>query len=642
MVLPMRRFVGGILGLAVWLVPAAAAEAAIDFGKTSLAAGGTVSSFDIGNVDGKRGPDVVSSLYEGAVSVRLNRGNGTFRAPKKYPTGCPTYQVELGDVTSNGTDLKQDGKLDATVLCEANSGDFKYMGRFRGKGNGTFGPMVPTTSLSPGAFWINGQPQNFTLARMRKSGPPVLILPRAGSILGPPPYYIRQYYNELCASYDWATADCLSVPGGKYPSVGPPIISRDVNGGGLEEVITAGGAKGVAVFGVESGKWAWSTRDFGPVPKGTEFTDIATGDLGSDGHPDIITTASQTGAVPGDSRVGRVSILPGNANGVPNQKAKTFKSAAGVISVAVGDFNRDGKRDLIGYSWTYKGTAKAAAFVQIGNGADKLGAPKFVPLVTTDQYSRAPIRVADLDSNGSPDAVAVAGGELQILRNQVESLFRMLGSIEGFRHAQKPLRLGDPAVTHVHDGERAPMNRSTAGLPVATRSPLGDDDVALPGAATQLEANIGDPTQLLHPLADAVGSTEPESGGIGHLRRLVELAVLDERCDHGIGITAVEGCEHAPDDLHVLVRHRIRSIPRLSRVECSTGNEPSIGSTCLSRAEAADLHAIRITFDVTRNAWVHPALHCAGSTSSRNAPSMGMRMRLRPDYGIGRFSGAAR
>ena len=53
-------------------------------------------------------------------------------------------------------------------------------------------------------------------------------------------------------------------------------------------------------------------------------------------------------------------------------------------------------------------------------------------------------------------------------------------------------------------------------------------------------------------------------------------------------------------------------------------------------------HAIRVTFDSTRNAWVHPASHCAGDTSDRRAPAMGTRLRLKPDYALGGFHGAAR
>jgi hypothetical protein len=53
-------------------------------------------------------------------------------------------------------------------------------------------------------------------------------------------------------------------------------------------------------------------------------------------------------------------------------------------------------------------------------------------------------------------------------------------------------------------------------------------------------------------------------------------------------------------------------------------------------------HAIRVTFDSTRNAWVHPASHCAGDTSDPSAPAMGARLRLKAGYGLGGFSGAAK
>jgi hypothetical protein len=53
-------------------------------------------------------------------------------------------------------------------------------------------------------------------------------------------------------------------------------------------------------------------------------------------------------------------------------------------------------------------------------------------------------------------------------------------------------------------------------------------------------------------------------------------------------------------------------------------------------------HAIRLTLDSTRNAWVHPASHCAGDSSSASAPPMGLHLRLKAGYGLGRFSGAAK
>jgi hypothetical protein len=53
-------------------------------------------------------------------------------------------------------------------------------------------------------------------------------------------------------------------------------------------------------------------------------------------------------------------------------------------------------------------------------------------------------------------------------------------------------------------------------------------------------------------------------------------------------------------------------------------------------------HAVRVTFESTRDAWVHPASHCAGDTSSPSAPPMGLRLRLKAGYGLDRFSGGAK
>jgi hypothetical protein len=53
-------------------------------------------------------------------------------------------------------------------------------------------------------------------------------------------------------------------------------------------------------------------------------------------------------------------------------------------------------------------------------------------------------------------------------------------------------------------------------------------------------------------------------------------------------------------------------------------------------------HAIRVTFDSTRDAYVHPAVHCAGDSSSPAAPPMGLRLRLKAGYGLSDFSGPAR
>ena len=75
---------------------------------------------------------------------------------------------------------------------------------------------------------------------------------------------------------------------------------------------------------------------------------------------------------------------------------------------------------MIGNSWSYDpatAVPTGAVFVQTGNGAGGLNPPQTFPLSHTEAFSRAPIRVADLDGNGSPDAVAIVGGQVQVLLN---------------------------------------------------------------------------------------------------------------------------------------------------------------------------------------------------------------------------------
>ncbi len=53
-------------------------------------------------------------------------------------------------------------------------------------------------------------------------------------------------------------------------------------------------------------------------------------------------------------------------------------------------------------------------------------------------------------------------------------------------------------------------------------------------------------------------------------------------------------------------------------------------------------HAIRVTFDVTQAGFILPATHMASSTTSADAPPMGLRLRLSAAYDVSRLTGQAR
>ncbi|MGK2931570.1 MAG: hypothetical protein ACSLFD_02130 [Solirubrobacterales bacterium] len=65
----------------------------------------------------------------------------------------------------------------------------------------------------------------------------------------------------------------------------------------------------------------------------------------------------------------------------------------------------------------------------------------------------------------------------------------------------------------------------------------------------------------------------------------------------------------------------------------------------LARADEASrgriTHALRVTVSESQRGYIHPARHFASSSDDRSLPPMGLRLRLKAGYGLGRFSGQA-
>jgi hypothetical protein len=53
-------------------------------------------------------------------------------------------------------------------------------------------------------------------------------------------------------------------------------------------------------------------------------------------------------------------------------------------------------------------------------------------------------------------------------------------------------------------------------------------------------------------------------------------------------------------------------------------------------------HALRFTVSKTQKAYVYPARHYASSSADANLPPMGLRLRLKADYDISKFTGQSR
>jgi hypothetical protein len=407
----MKRLALLLLVLFVPLTAASTASGDVAFQATALPSAGTsIRDVAVGDLDGHNGPDIVSSYSQGGIAVQLNDGSGHFGAPHLYPAPCDTLQVELADLGASNTNNAPDGHLDAAIVCGGYlGGEGKYLGRLTGDGNGGFSEARIVTSLSFGSFNPDGQ-QTMALVDVRGPGLPPL------------PAYSSAYHSGsefgrlLCFTYDWVNPTCLDS---SDPQPGITFLAGTIADARL---FTTGGTKGILDWGPEP-LWHASTREIAKVPPstGTQFESLAVGDLGSDG-PDLISAAGSCGCGYADSpAAGVVDVLHGDiAGGVPDQVGTKFDSAPGVTNIALGDFDLDGKNDLVGSSWSYSPAAGAvgSVFVQSGDGAGHLGPPQMIPLYHGETFSTAPVRVADLDGNGSADVVAIVGGQVQVLLNQ--------------------------------------------------------------------------------------------------------------------------------------------------------------------------------------------------------------------------------
>lgn len=286
-------------------------------------------------------------------------------------------------------DFNNDGKLDIAVV----NADDNTVSVFLGNGGGAFTPAPHSPFTVNGGFLSGSFPiaiavgdfdgdGHLDLAITNLPTNPGCLFP---SLLGSVCSAVAVLLGNGDGSFQGANN---FDPGGHFPT---SVATGDFNRDGHQDLaITNFNDASVSILlGDGTGK-NFKAATGSPIPVGARPTWVAVGDINGDGIPDLAVSNSS------DSTV---SILLGNGDG-------TFSAAPGSpvavgtrpISIAIGDFNNDGKLDLAVADYT-----DSTVTILLGNNNGTFGAP------ATFGVGGHPssIAVADFNNDGKLDLAVV-------------------------------------------------------------------------------------------------------------------------------------------------------------------------------------------------------------------------------------------
>jgi hypothetical protein len=349
---------------------------------TNYPSGGTPAKIVSGdfNRDGKA--DVVALNSNNVLSILLGTGKGTFAAPKTIATlpansaGFPTLMV--------AGDFNGDGNPDLLVVPSPGNAVKVFLGH----GDGTFAAPVSIKDGLPSAGSLavddfNGDDRADIVVAGTTSV--AVLLGKSSGIFATP----------------IVTATNLTAPGHLILAVGD--VNRDSH---LDVVATDENGDFQVLLGTGSGtfnkKPAVSTNFNGPNP---ESTVLAIGDFNGDGNPDI--AAGMVGDIP-DWALGQVCLLSGYGDGTFNfGQASCYRAPNSFGEMLVPSLN--GKPDLL--------FSSDPLIIQLNNGSG---------VFTQSNYAAGggTMALGDFNGDGKQDIAFGTAGGVQVVLNAGSGLMR--------------------------------------------------------------------------------------------------------------------------------------------------------------------------------------------------------------------------
>jgi len=343
-------------------------------------AGQSPVSVVVGNFNGDSIPDLaVANLNDGTVTVILSDGKGGFTAGSAIPVGQNPISIATADLNKDGNpDLVVANESDGTVTVLLGDGT----GGFKRAAGSPFQVGTHPSSVAVGDFNGDGYP-DLAIANRDSNNVTVLLSDGRGGF-NPAPH------------------SPFAV--GTRPS---SLAVGDFNGDGHPDLAIANELDNTVTVLLGDGTGNFNRATASPFAVGLNPTFVAVGDFNTDGNLDLAVT---------NLSGNNVTVLLGNGTGwFKADPAGPFAAGSAPVSIAVSDFNGDSIPDL-----AISNSGSNNVTVLLGDGAGGFKAAPGSPYATgstgNEPYS---IAVGDFNGDGKLDlAIAnLASGNVTVLLN---------------------------------------------------------------------------------------------------------------------------------------------------------------------------------------------------------------------------------
>jgi hypothetical protein len=360
---------------------------------------------------------VIADEFASAVAIMFGDGNGAFQPATEYVMAAQPVSIAVLPLGDGNTSLFTSDNISNGLF-------FFYVAN----DGGVVIPQIQNIGQGPtsiAAADLNGDPQPDLVITDTEAGNIYVELATGGGSFGNPvTYSLGSQPGALALAdvsgdgkIDVIAADStgLDVLLGKgdgtlgalrtFPAGGSlsSVTIADFNSDGKPDVAAANAASGGVSLFVGNGDGTFQNVRTILLTGGSIALSTVTGDFNRDGKPDLIVAFS-----PSDpTQPGGVAVLLGKGDGtfqapsnimLPGPIIQQIIGSAASAALAVGDFNSDGKLDLV---TAIQGARSNQVVVLLGNGDGTFRAPT----LTSTSTSPPMIAVTDLNGDGKPDLV---------------------------------------------------------------------------------------------------------------------------------------------------------------------------------------------------------------------------------------------